>query len=87
MYNYQQTQLITGKPKSKALAYLLWFLFGGIGVHRFYLGSPVAGILLIVLLAASIFLVFPFIVLVPWLIIDLFWINGRVNSINRGEIR
>ena len=32
-------------PKSIELAYLLWFLFGLLGVHRFYLGQPRSGAL------------------------------------------
>ena len=31
--NYQS------EKKSKALAFVLWFLFGGIGLHRFYTGD------------------------------------------------
>lgn len=27
--------------KSTALAYVLWLLFGGLGVHNFYLGKPI----------------------------------------------
>jgi TM2 domain-containing membrane protein YozV len=27
--------------KSTALAYVLWFLFDGLGIHNFYLGKPI----------------------------------------------
>ena len=32
-------------PRSVAVAYLLWFFFGVLGVHRFYLGRPLSGII------------------------------------------
>jgi TM2 domain-containing membrane protein YozV len=33
--------------KSTGVAYLLWFFFGGIGAHKFYLGRPGVGLLYI----------------------------------------
>jgi TM2 domain-containing membrane protein YozV len=33
--------------KSTGVAYVLWFFFGGIGAHKFYLGRPGIGILYI----------------------------------------
>jgi TM2 domain-containing membrane protein YozV len=33
--------------KSTGVAYLLWFFFGGIGAHKFYLGRPAVGLLYI----------------------------------------
>ena len=35
------------QPKSKGMAYLLWFFLGVVGVHKFYLGKPVIGIVYI----------------------------------------
>ena len=31
------------REKSPGIAYLLWFFFGGLSVHRFYLGFPASG--------------------------------------------
>ena len=33
--------------KSTGVAYALWFFFGGIGAHKFYLGRPGVGVLYI----------------------------------------
>lgn len=30
--------------RSLLIAYLLWFFFGILGIHRFYLGRPVSGV-------------------------------------------
>ncbi|GAA4924776.1 TM2 domain-containing protein [Actinoplanes utahensis] len=39
------TQQVVGAPvKQVGLAYVLWFFFGGIGVHKFYLGKTGLGI-------------------------------------------
>ncbi len=38
------------RRKSTGLTYLLWFLFGGLGVHQFYLGRWVRGLIYFVLL-------------------------------------
>jgi TM2 domain-containing membrane protein YozV len=35
--------------KSMGLAYLFWFMVGGLGVHRFYLGRPLTGAALLVM--------------------------------------
>ena len=31
--------------KSKLVAYLLWFFFGVLGIHRFYLGKTISGVI------------------------------------------
>ena len=33
------------KSRSGIVAYLLWFFFGIFGIHRFYLGRPVSGVI------------------------------------------
>ena len=39
---------VEGARKSTFLAYILWLLFGGLGIHNFYLGKPVlAGLQLV----------------------------------------
>lgn len=34
------------REKSLGAAYALWFCFGAVGAHRFYLGFPVSGVIL-----------------------------------------
>jgi TM2 domain-containing membrane protein YozV len=36
------------RPKKLWVAYLLWFFFGFLGIHKFYLGKIVMGILYII---------------------------------------
>jgi TM2 domain-containing membrane protein YozV len=33
------------KRRSLILAYLLWFFLGIFGIHRFYLGRPISGVI------------------------------------------
>lgn len=35
--------------KSTALAYVLWFFFGTLGIHKFYIGKIKAGVLYLIL--------------------------------------
>lgn len=42
-------QRIANERKSTLVAYLLWFFLGFFGVHRFYLGRWVSGLLMLVL--------------------------------------
>ena len=73
-------------PKSMAIAYVLWFFLGQLGIHRFYLGKTgtavtqlilgVVGWILTVFLVGFIFLA----VLWIWLIVDIFLIPGLVRS-------
>lgn len=58
--------------KSKGIAYLLWFFFGGLGVHRFYVGKVGTGILY--LLTCGVFGI-------GWFI-DLFLLGGYVDTYN-----
>lgn len=37
------------KKKSTGIAYLLWFLLGGIGAHRFYAGRTSTGVVFLAL--------------------------------------
>lgn len=71
------------KERELWVAYLLWFLLGPIGVHKFYLGKIGMGILY--LFTGGIFLI-------GW-IIDLFTLPSQVRAYNdevrslKGEIR
>ncbi len=58
--------------KSKGVAYLLWFFFGGLGVHRFYVGKVGTGILYLLTLGFFGF---------GWLL-DLFLLGGYVDTYN-----
>ena len=59
------------KGKNKGIAFILWFFFGGIGGHRYYLGDYYAIIMTITLGGLGV-----------WTLIDAFLISGRIDSIN-----
>jgi TM2 domain-containing membrane protein YozV len=59
-------------PKSTGVTYLLWFFFGVLGIHHFYMGKTGRGILW--LLTGGLFLV--------GLVIDLFTIPAQVRQVN-----
>lgn len=60
------------REKSVGVAYILWFFFGILGIHRFYAGKTVTGV--IWLLTGGLFVV-------GWLI-DLFLIPGMIETYN-----
>lgn len=71
------------KKKSSGTMWLLWFLLGGIGAHRFYLGETTMGIVYVVLAV----LAFPtalisLIVSGLLLLIDAFTNTARYNTAN-----
>ena len=78
--------------KSMALTYVLWFFLGGLGVHRFYLGTTALAAVQLALTLIGVLLVFVGIGLIPlaaigiWLLVDLFLIPGIVSSHNNGLI-
>jgi TM2 domain-containing membrane protein YozV len=74
--------------RSAGIAYLLWFLLGSLGAHRFYLkryGSG-AAILIITLLSIPLSMVgvgmFGFFVVGLWVFVDLFLIPGMTRDYN-----
>ena len=69
--------------KSTGLAYVLWFFLGGFGVHRFYLGSPGVGILLVICTLLGFVVGVTFIVTVLVCLWDLFAIPGMVRRNNQ----
>lgn len=87
-------QRVANEAKSTGLAYVLWFFLGGLGMHRFYLGRPLSGIILLLMVPAGIFMMlaqnrfgaFLVIVGVLWLIVDAFLIPGMVNR-SRQKVR
>ncbi|WP_075175613.1 TM2 domain-containing protein [Acinetobacter indicus] len=70
------------KDKSLAVAYFLLIFCGFLGIHRFYLGKNISGILFIIL-SYSYLPFSPAIVFVGiWLIIDIFLLPTLVKSAN-----
>jgi TM2 domain-containing membrane protein YozV len=77
-----------GGKKSMGIAYLFWFLLGGFGLHRFYLGRPLSGAAMLALMIAGVVLSFqPLLVIfsiVPgaalfvWWLLDAFLIPKMV---------
>lgn len=82
-------------PKSTGTAYAFWFFFGGLGAHRFYLGSPVSGAIQLAMTPISYALIaskslagfgiLPALGL--WLIVDAFLIPGMVRAANEQSRR
>lgn len=74
--------------KSTGIAYLLWFLTGGVGGHRFYLKRPgsAIGMIALTVLGWSLLVAyiggFLLLALGIWLLVDAFRIPGMVAEIN-----
>lgn len=89
---YTQQNIVIANQKSIGLTYVLWFFLGGFGVHKFYLGQTLQGLVYLGLTIvgwSTSFLGIGFLFLgILWiaLIIDLFTIPKRVESVNRGYI-
>jgi len=76
------------KKKSVGLAYMFWFILGGLGVHRFYTGRAFTGTIYVLLqiagwltIAAG-FGVFLFAIIFVWWAIDGFLLPGIVRRTN-----
>jgi TM2 domain-containing membrane protein YozV len=79
-------QKVTNEKKSSGTAYLLWFFFGWLGGHRFYLGYPGSGaamvglwVLGLLTLGIGVGLLL-FGALGIWVLVDLFLIPGLVKT-------
>ena len=78
------------EKKSLLVAYLLWFFLGYVGAHRFYLGRPVSGLIMLILSAVTLvltlvsfgFLGFVWAVVGLWWLIDALLIPGIVAGRN-----
>ena len=84
----QRMLFYDANKKSTGVAYLLWLLFGILGVHRFYLGRTGSGLTILLLTLGSILLMtvgIGFVTMaIPaiWVFIDLFLIPGMARSYN-----
>ncbi len=74
----QRQMLFQANRKSVGVAYLLWLVLAPFGVHRFYAGHTRSGVIQLVLL----FSIIGWLVLVPWLLLDLILIPGLVRETN-----
>lgn len=81
------------EKKSTGITYLLWFLLGGFGAHRFYLGRTGSVIAMLVIFILSWVLTFVvigglgFIVIGIWWIVDAFLIPGIAREHNQALMR
>lgn len=80
-------QRITNSGKSIVAAYLLWFFFGGLGAHRFYLDKPdSAAMMLILAVGGFVTVLFNFVGFVAlaivyiWCFVDIFLIPGLIQE-------
>jgi TM2 domain-containing membrane protein YozV len=63
----QRRSPFAGGKKSIRTAYLLWTLFGSFGAHRFYLGRPITGgVMLLLTLSGSISFTQPILTILVW---------------------
>jgi len=74
--------MFQSRSRSVGVAYLLLLLLGGLGVHRFYLGSREIGILMLVCTILGLALRFPLVITAIIFIYDLFTIPSRVRQYN-----
>ena len=68
--------------KSQGVTYLLWLFLGGIGAHRFYIGRPATGAVYLVLWLSGWVLVFPFLAVFLWWVVDGFLIPDMIRKKN-----
>lgn len=85
-------QRVTNEAKSPGVAYLLWFFFGTVGAHRFYLartGSAIAQLLLFIFGWMTIFIgvgAFLLISLAVWVLSDGLLIPGIIQR-HKSDVR
>ncbi|CAN5775282.1 hypothetical protein BH23GEM9_BH23GEM9_25650 [soil metagenome] len=68
-------ELYAYRPKRKWLAYLLWGTLGWFGAHRFYMGRPLTGLLMLFSLGGAL----------VWWFVDIFLIGGMVRHHNEEQ--
>lgn len=77
--NLQKQMLFEQNEKSKGVAYILWLLFGWLGVHRFYAGKTKSGLAQLLLTLSVVGFV---LVSLWWWLIDAFLIPDMINERN-----
>lgn len=83
-----KVMMYESNKKSVGVAYLLWFFFGMLGAHRFYIGETGTGTAILLITICSIFLKFVLIgfvtifISVTWVFVDLFLIPSLVKKQN-----
>ena len=80
--NLHKQMVFEANRKSVGIAYLLWFFVGIFGAHRMYSGRMKSGVTQLVLLLS----VVGWLVLFPWLLVDLVLIPGMVREQNMQTI-
>lgn len=83
MNSLQKKEMVfEANEKSKGVAYLLWLVFGWLGVHRFYAGKTGSGLAQLLLTLSAV----GFVVTFVWWIVDAFKIPEMINEHNLGVI-
>jgi len=79
MDELQQKEIVFERnEKSKGVAYILWLLFGWLGVHRFYAGKTGSGLAQLLLSLSVVGLG----VTIIWWIVDAFLVPDMINQHN-----
>lgn len=88
-----QDNIVVMQNKSTIIAYVLWFFLGQLGVHRFYLGAAMTGLIqlglaiggwVLSVIGIGFFLLIP---LGIWLLIDILWIPIRTGVLRNRELQ
>lgn len=84
---YNQALMAFSDLRDPTIMLVLSIFFGGLGVDRFMIGDVGLGIGKLVLWIAGWFLCFvPWIIVVPWWIVDLFLIMGAARKYNATKV-
>lgn len=67
--------------KSSTTAWVLWWFFGTLGGHRYYMGKKGSAIAMTILT----FTFFGLVISAPWALIDVFFINGWLKA-NQNDV-
>lgn len=78
----RKEKVFEAHEKSKGVAYLLWLLFGWLGVHRFYAGKTGSGLVQLLLSLSVVGLA----VTIVWWLVDAFLIPDMINQHNLSVI-
>ncbi|MER5170348.1 TM2 domain-containing protein [Thioclava sp. GXIMD2076] len=67
-------QRVANEKKSALIAYLLWFFLPMLGVHRFYLGRWMSGLIMLILFGIGTALAVILIGYIPLAFVGLWWL-------------